>query len=355
MPRRAILAAAAASATVLVLIVAVACWPGSDSTTNAPAAAPQPTTQAGLTGPQGPPYLSLADLAVKLAYARVDPDGTGTLVINLPDGTATDVDGARGVFTGISWSPDGQQLAASFGPSPQQQDIWTVAVTGQNLKQITRDGHSRRPTWSPDGGTIAFTNAVDAGQGHGPISVMASNGSGAAQLSKDVRHDDPAWAPDGSSIAASRGPGTLVLVSPTTGAELQQVTLLHDSAPSYSSFDWSSDSTGLVGVVMRGTELAIVMLNDNLTSQRQVGGAFLGSPSDPASAHPSWVPGFAKVIAASNKTGDLLLVDVLASPTDAPSDAPYSPVQVLVPAPQGAKLAFPAVYGPKAGGGSSRV
>lgn len=354
MPRRAILAVVAASATVLILIVAVACWPGSDSTADAPAAAPQPT-QAGATGPHGPPHFSLGDLGVKLAFALVAPDGNGTLEISLPDGTGTEVGGARGIFTGINWSPDGRQLAVSFGPSPQQQDVWVVDADGQNLTQLTSDGHSRRPTWSPDGETIAFTDAVEAGQGHGPIFVMAANGSGWSQLSKDPRHDDPAWAPDGSSIAASREPGTLVLLSPTTGAELQQVTLLRDSAPSYSSFDWSSDSTGLVGVVMRGQDLAIVMLNDNLTSQRQVGGAFLGSPSDPASAHPSWVPGFAKVIAASAKTGDLLLVDALASPTDMPSDAPYAPVQVLVAAPAGGKFVFPAVYGPKAGGGSSRV
>jgi dipeptidyl aminopeptidase/acylaminoacyl peptidase len=354
MPRRAVLAVIAASATVLVLIVAVACWPGGDSSAPQPAA-PQPTAARGAAGPQGPPSFSLADLGVRLAYARVDQRGVGTLVINLPDGRTTDVDAAKGVFTGITWAPNGQQIAASFGPSPEQQDIWVVDVTGQNLRQLTKDGHSRRPTWSPDGTTIAFTDAVDSGQGHGPISVMPSDGAGGSQLSKDARHDDAAWAPDGSSIAVSREPGTVVLLSPTTGAELQQVQLLRDSAPTYSSFDWSSDSAGLAGVVMRGTDLAIVMLNDHLTSQRQVGGAFLGSPSDPASAHPSWVPGFAKLIAASDETGDLLLVDALASPADMPSDAPYSPVQTLVAAPRGTKLAFPAVYGPRPAGGASNV
>ncbi|MEP6871164.1 MAG: hypothetical protein ABI939_04860, partial [Anaerolineaceae bacterium] len=69
----------------------------------------------------------------------------------------------------------------------------------------------------------------------------------------------------------------------------------------------------------------------------------------------SWVPGFPKLIAASATTGDLLLVDLAATATDMPSDAPYSPVQVLVPSSSGSKLAFPAVYGPRAAGGSSIV
>jgi dipeptidyl aminopeptidase/acylaminoacyl peptidase len=354
MPRRAVQAAIAAGATLLVvLIVAVACWPAGDSNTNTPAA--PPPTQAAANGPQGPPSLSLADLGVKLAYERIEKNGMGTLVIHLPDDSTMDVDGANGVFTGIAWSPDGQKIAVSFGPTPEQQDIWVVDSAGQNLTRLTKDGHSRRPTWSPDGQTLAFTSAADATQGHGPIFTMPVNGNAGAALSKDPRHDDPAWAPDGSSIAVSREPGTVVLLAPATGAELKQVNLLRDSDPTYSSFDWSSDSTALAGVVARGTDLAIVVLQDNLTSQRQVGGAFLGSPSDPASAHPSWVPGFPKLIAASEKTGDLLLVDVLASPNDVPSDAPYSPVQTLVPAPRGSKLAFPAVYGPRPAGGASRV
>ena len=65
--------------------------------------------------------------------------------------------------------------------------------------------------------------------------------------------------------------------------------------------------------------------------------------------------GLRKLIAASDETGDLVSVDALASPTDMPSDAPYSPVQTLVPAPRGTKLAFPAVYGPRPVGGASNV
>ena len=51
--------------------------------------------------------------------------------------------------------------------------------------------------------------------------------------------------------------------------------------------------------------------------------------------------------------GDLFLVDLAAFPTDMPSAAPHAAVQVLVPAPAGSKLAFPAVTSRRRGGGAT--
>jgi dipeptidyl aminopeptidase/acylaminoacyl peptidase len=176
---------------------------------------------------------------------------------------------------------------------------------------------------------------------------VAASGGPAAPVSPNVQNDNPAWAPDGSSIAVSREAGSTVLISPETGADLRRIDWLRDSAPTFSSFVWSSDGSALAGVIRKGTDLAVVVLGDGLTSQRQIGAPFLGNPTDPASIHPSFVPGFPKLIAASDKTGDLVLLDLQAEPSDQPSRAPYSPIQVLVPAPKGGKLAFPAVRTPR--------
>ena len=342
---------AGAVAVALAIVVVIDWWPNA----GAPPAVPVTATPAVPGGPQGPAFYTLADLGVKLAYARVDASGTGTLVIHTPDGNVLDVRAARGVFTGIAWSPDGQRLAVSFGPGPDAQDIYLVDSDGRNFKRVTTAGTSRRPTWSPDGQLLAFSSGPDGSQGHGPVMTGSVAGALPAALAADVRYDNPAWAPDGSSIAVSREAGTLVLISPATGEELKRVDLLRDSVPSYSSFDWTSDSRAVAGTVTRGSALAIVILTDNLTGQRQVGGAFLGNPIDPASTHPSWVPGYSKIIAASAVTGDLVLVDINALPEDMPSAEPYSPVQVLVPAPPRSKLAFPAVSGPRRGGQPASV
>lgn len=352
MDRRTLLVASAASALTLAFVWLVSvCRPEVPAASpNAPAARATAATGAA---DQGPPFYTVADLGVKLAYARVEPSGVGTLVVETVAG-ANDVPRAKGFFSGIAWSPDGLLLALSYGASADAQDIFVYDTGSGDLKQLTSDGRSRRPTWSPDGAFIAFS-VGGAAHGQGPVFTIAAAGSEAKALSKDARHDDPAWAPDGSAIAVSREPGTVVLLSPVTGEEQKQVRLLRESEPTYTSLDWSSGGEALAASVRVGLNLAIVVLGDKLTSQRQVGGAFLGNPADPAWVHPSWVPGFPKLIAASETTGELLLVDLAATAEDMPSDAPYSPVQVLVSPSAGTKLAFPAVYGPRAAGGSSIV
>lgn len=351
MDRRTILAAAAACGLTLVLVwLSGARW--DDAPAKGSAATARPPATPGPAN-QGPPSYTVADLGVKLAYARVAPTGIGTLVIETVAG-AVDIPRARGIFTGIAWSPDGRRLALSYGPSAETQDIYAYDTESGQLTQLTQDGRGRRPTWSPDGAVIAFS-AGNGGHGQGPLFAVSTTGPLPRALSRDPRDDDPAWAPDGSSIAVSREPGTIVLISPTTGEVQKQVNLLRESAPTFASLDWSADSDALATAVRAGAGMAIVVVADKLTSQRQVGGAFLGNPTDPAWVHPSWVPGFPKLIAASETSGDLLLVDLAATSADMPSDAPYSPVQVLVAAARGSKLAFPAVYGPRAAGGSSIV
>jgi hypothetical protein len=340
---RVYLGIAAASALLLALVIAVSCAQSGGDTPASADAGPTPTPTATLpAGPERLPSYTVEDLGVSIAYARVDQSGTGTLVIETPDGKSHDVASAKGVFTGIEWSPDGQHLAVSFGPGLAQQDIYVLNADGTGQVQVTKDGHSRRPTWSPDGHTIAFSSGT-AVQGQGPVFTIALDSPAATALTQDARHDNPSWSPDGSVIAVSREPGTLVLVSPANGAETRQFDLLRDSAPTYSSFSWSPDGTAIAGVVRRGDSLAMVVLSDSLTSQRQVGGAFLGNPPDPAAAHPCWVLGGTFLISASADTGDILLTDLKATPADMPSTADYAAVQVLIQAPAGTKLAFPAV------------
>lgn len=333
---------------VAVLIVGAMCWPQDSPSRTTPATPTRPPAASNAPGgQQGPATYTLADLGVTLAYARENANGIGTLVLEAPDGRTVDVNAVRGIFTGIAWSPDGQQIAVSYGPSPTQQDVYVVSVSDGSIAQVTRDGHSRRPTWSPDGQALAFSNSPDGTQGHGPVAKAPVGGGPATPLSKNPADDNPAWAPDGETIAVSREPGSTILISATTGEDTRRIDWLHDSAPTYSSFVWSGDGTAIAGVIRRGTDLAVVVVGDGLTSQRQVGGAFLGNPADPASIHPSFVPGFPKLIAASATTGDLVLLDLSATPADAPSTEPYAPVQVIVPAPRGAKLTFPSVRTPR--------
>lgn len=343
----------AAVTAAVVLLGVVSCSSFGEQTVATRVRTRAPATQSAAPLPLGPEYYTLADLGTTLAYARVDRTGAGTLVLHTPDGQVTDVREARGVFSGIAWAPGGSVLAASFGPSAAQQDIWTVNSDGSGLMRLTNDGLSRRPTWSPDGAQIVFSRSAGAA-GQGGLSVVEAQGGTPRPLAPDSAYDFPSWSPDGASLAASRAPGVMAILSPVNGALSREVFWLRGSQPTATSFSWSADGTAITGVVARDGALAIAVLGDDFTTQRQVGAAVLGAPPDPAWVHPAWVLGGTKLLAASAESGAILLFDTAATVTDTPSTAPYAPVQVLLSPPRGTKLAFPAVKPERAAGGGSQ-
>src|SRR5690606_18364353 len=52
------------------------------------------------------------------------------------------------------WSPDGNQIA--FSLSGSSGDIYVVNADGTEVRQLTVDGKSRFPSWSPDGARLGF-------------------------------------------------------------------------------------------------------------------------------------------------------------------------------------------------------
>ncbi len=67
------------------------------------------------------------------------------------------------LFTSISWSPRGGQLAFAAtrgdaaGSLDKPNDVYTIRADGSRLRRVTRVGNAADPIWSPDGRTIVFT------------------------------------------------------------------------------------------------------------------------------------------------------------------------------------------------------
>ena len=151
---------------------------------------------------------------------RWSPDGSKILFTRKRNGNADiyvmDADGSASVPLTTTpeqealptWSPDGGRIAFSANG-----EIWVMNADGSGRVAL---GEGASPAWSPDGALIAFTWADSANcviDVFCPVNVytMAPDGSGKRNVTNRIeashRAGAPAWSPDGSKIAYWRSTG----------------------------------------------------------------------------------------------------------------------------------------------------
>ncbi|HEX8856327.1 MAG TPA: Ig-like domain-containing protein [Thermoleophilaceae bacterium] len=158
-----------------------------------------------------------------------NPDGSGVTNLTASNG------GDHAYDDDPSWSPDGTKIAfasdracaaakaAGTNEEYCSASIYVMDANGSNVRRITAPDASQgeddsNPTWSPNGGQIAFTRQGFERSRSGIWVVDASTSSdgrsdAASRLSFEGSDDpdavfsldaDPAWSPDGKSIAFTR-------------------------------------------------------------------------------------------------------------------------------------------------------
>jgi serine/threonine protein kinase len=208
---------------------------------------------------------------------------------------------------GPSFNPDGSQVAFTWvRDGAVARDVWVkVTNAAGDARQITRDdAHHGRPSWSPDGKSIALWHVSSAGNdmvGRGTLVIVSPLGVGPEQevVPWNGAMGRIAWSPDGKWIAVSpvvlggsarldtsRG---IILVSVSTREQVEW-TKLNPAFKNTAYPAFSDDGQQLAYVRDTGgvsTELYTVRVG---TDGRPIGEPTLVTSSRLGVRNPLWIP-----------------------------------------------------------------
>jgi len=154
----------------------------------------------------------------------------------------------RGYEANPTFSPDGGQIAFTWdGEKGDNWDIYLKMIGASEIRRLTTDpAPDFAPSWSPDGRQIAFVrtqpgslSSLELPSGRGTIHLVSPVGGSDRKLSDLLVRSTLSWSPDGRWLAAGRygsatetDPGTAgIYLIPVLGGEPRPMTSA--KAPAY--------------------------------------------------------------------------------------------------------------------------
>lgn len=237
----------------------------------------------------------------------VRPDGTGRRLL-LPTSRLSSL--------GLSWSPDGKDIAiVSPGPSANRRNavcanlaLYVIPIGGGKPVQVSppRRGIGCGVAWSPLGGEIAY------GDGGEVLGVISTNGGTPRILLSSGGVGAPQWSPDGTKLAAA----TLIPLGQRRALRYHRITVVDadgsdphivtDHAYTEYPLAWSPDSSQIL--YGRQDRQGIYVIGPDGRGNHRV---TYDSPPQADWGALAWSPAGGSIAYASDRTGndDLYVID----------------------------------------------
>jgi Tol biopolymer transport system component len=183
-----------------------------------------------------------------ISLFTIRPDGSGLKKLPL----------VTGLFNGeATWSPDGKNIAYTFDESTipaQPQGIQIAQADGSFPYALTRvqypNHNDQRPSWSPDGRWIVFTEHYGPDQSQ-ILKVRDVSGTPKPLTPFELNANNAKWSPDGTRILfnshndAKPGENANLFTMAPDGSRLTQITHYHGELSAFAG-SWSPDGTEIV-------------------------------------------------------------------------------------------------------------
>jgi Tol biopolymer transport system component len=119
------------------------------------------------------------------------------------NGDLSPLDVPPAIYRNPHVSPDGKQAAVEVIEDSGQGQIWIYDLSGDSaIRRLTQAGNNTRPTWTPDSLRVTFGSERDGSWG---MYERPADGSTVAErlttADEGRRHFPDSWSPDGETLA----------------------------------------------------------------------------------------------------------------------------------------------------------